>query len=88
MTSQIVVHIDSELKEKAMQMAKKEGLTLKALLSFLLKGYTEQEIILTSRPRSVIADFEVEELSDDEVLILSQSSEIQALHKKLEHLWM
>jgi antitoxin component of RelBE/YafQ-DinJ toxin-antitoxin module len=51
MTSPIVVQVDTELKEKAMKMAKKEGLTMKALLSFLLKGYTEQEIILTSRRR-------------------------------------
>ena len=37
MNSPIVVNINSELKEKAMKMAKKEGLTMKALLSFLLK---------------------------------------------------
>gem|GEM_PF-6115919 len=37
MTSQMVVNIDSKLKEKAMKMAKQEGLTMKALLSFLLK---------------------------------------------------
>lgn len=49
MTSQIVANIDSELKEKAMKMAKKEGLTMKALLSFLLKGYIDRAIIIWAR---------------------------------------
>ncbi|MDA9129373.1 hypothetical protein N9J72_02765 [Candidatus Gracilibacteria bacterium] len=46
MTSQIVANIDSELKEKAMEMAKEEGLTLKGLITLLLKGYVNGDIEL------------------------------------------
>ena len=82
-----MAYITLELKEKAMKMAKKEGLTMKALLSFLLKGYTEQEIVLTSKrrqPRGIF--FETEELSDEEIELVSKSSKIQSLHKRLQEL--
>ena len=88
MTSPIVVQIDSELKEKAMKMAKKEGLTMKALLSFLLKWYTQQEIILTSRRRWVAhPHFEWEDFTSEENNFLN-SAEVQEKYKKLSVLWM
>lgn len=88
MTSPIVVQIDSELKEKAMKMAKKEGLTMKALLSFLLKWYTEHEIILTSRRRPVGNwHIEWEDFSSEENNFLN-SAEIEEKYKKLSLLWM
>lgn len=87
MTSPIVVQIDTELKQKAMQMAKKEGLTMKALLSFLLKGYTEHEIILTSQRRPAgISHFEFEELLDDELEVLHSSKKIQEYNNRLQKL--
>ncbi len=79
MNSQIVANIDSELKEKAMKMAKKEGLTMKALLSFLLKWYTQEKITLTTTSsfERNYCNIEVEELSQQEEDIIAQSSKMQ-----------
>lgn len=44
MESQMVIHIDSELKQNAMEMAKKEWLTMKALMCCLLKSYVRGDI--------------------------------------------
>lgn len=50
MESQMVIHIDSELKKKAMEMAKKEGLTMKALMCCLLKWYVHWDIEFKACP--------------------------------------
>jgi len=52
MTSQMVVNIDTELKNKAMKMAKKQGLTMKALMGFLLQLYIDEEVEIVARYRS------------------------------------
>ncbi|MDQ7022278.1 MAG: hypothetical protein Q9M97_01895 [Candidatus Gracilibacteria bacterium] len=57
MNSQIVANINTELKNKAMAMAKAEGLTMKALLSFLLKGYIEKEIEIGAKFTSFKRDY-------------------------------
>jgi hypothetical protein len=61
---------------------------MKALLSFLLKGYTEHEIILTSQRRpGGNWHIEWEDFSSEENNFLN-SAEIQEKYKKLSLLWM
>jgi len=96
MTSQIVANINTELKNKAMAMAKKEWLTMKALLSFLLKWYVKKEIkIWTTFTKSYERDYwtlEIEELSNEEMEIIN-SSEIlknapKVFSKLLKEKWI
>lgn len=49
MNSQIVANIDSELKSKAMAKAKKEWITLKAIISIFLKWYVEDQIYISAK---------------------------------------
>ena len=51
MTSQVVVNIDAELKKIAMAKAKKDGITMKALLGYFLKWYVEDEITIGAKFR-------------------------------------
>jgi len=46
MNSQVVFNIDSELKQKAMQKAKKDGITMKTLLNLFLKWYVDEDFNL------------------------------------------
>lgn len=46
MTTQVSFVTDSELKNKALQKAKNEGITLKALLTYAMKSFVEGEISL------------------------------------------
>lgn len=46
MTTQVIFTADRELKEKALQKAKNEGITLKALLTFCMKSFVEGDIQL------------------------------------------
>ena len=96
MTSQIVANINTELKNKAMAMAKEEWLTMKALLSFLLKWYVKKEIeIWTTFTKSYERDYwtlEIEELNDEEMEIIN-SSEIlknapKVFSKLLKEKWI
>ncbi len=87
MDSQIVANIDSELKEKAMKMAKEEGLTLKAVLSFLLKWYIEKEFTFTPMRRIHKSHLEFEELTPEEIKFF-ESDEIQDKYRKLSELWV
>ncbi len=77
MTSQMVVNIDSKLKEKAMKMAKQEGLTMKALLSFLLKWYVKEEIVIETKisqhKRKEQFNIELEEFSLEEKNIIDSN---------------
>lgn len=80
MTSQIVANINTELKEKAMIMAKEEWLTMKALLSFLLKWYVEKEIEIWAKFTSLERDYwtlEIEELTDEEMEIINSSEKLR-----------
>lgn len=89
MTSQIVANINTELKNKAMAMAKAEWLTMKALLSFLLKWYVEEEIHIWARFSSFERDYwklEIEELNEEEKEIINSSSILQNAHSELSNL--
>ena len=87
MTSQVVVNIDTLLKETAMKMAKKEGLTMKALLSFLLKWYVEKEITLWARSgRDYITNFEIEDFSSEEVKFVEEWSILWKLWEDMNRL--
>lgn len=44
MTKQVTFHIDNDIKKKAQKRAKDEGLSLKAVLVFSLKAYSEGKI--------------------------------------------
>lgn len=59
MESQVVVNIDSNLKKIAMDKAKKEWITMKALLSLFLKWYIENEITLWARIRR---EYDIEDI--------------------------
>lgn len=86
MTSQIVANINTELKNKAMAMAKKEWLTMKALLSFLLKGYIKKEIEIWAKFTSHERDYgelEIEELNEEEKDFLMNDSKLEEKRKKL-----
>lgn len=74
MTTQVSFTTDLELKKKALEKAKKEGLTLKTVLLYSMKAFVENKIhfgILTS------SEPEVEE-------IILNNKNIQAKAKKLE----
>ncbi len=87
MTSQVVVNIDTELKKKAMFMAKKEGLTMKALMSFLLKWYVEKDISLWARyNKKCHNDIEIIPWSDDELDSLNNDIELKELEWKFNKL--
>jgi len=89
MTSQMVVNIDTELKKKAMAMAKKQGLTMKALMGFLLQWYIEKEIEVWAKFHSFERDYwelTIEPLNDEEMKIINWSKELKNAHKKLSKL--
>jgi len=87
MTSQVVVNIDTELKNKAMAMAKKEWLTMKALMSFLLKWYTDHSITLWARlEREYETDLEVIPWTKEELKFLEEDSELKELWNKFNNL--
>lgn len=89
MTSQIVANINTELKNKAMAMAKAEWLTMKALLSFLLKWYVEEEIHIWARFTSFERDYwilEIEPLKWEEIDFLMNDTELELKRNKLNEL--
>ena len=65
MTSQIVANIDSDLKKQAMEMAKKNWITLKSLISLLLKSYVEKDIKLWARMQRNYSIFSSEKEVED-----------------------
>ncbi len=87
MTSQVVVNIDTKLKNKAMKMAKKEWLTMKALMSFLLKWYTEHNITLGTKVcRDYDTEVEIIPWTKDELELLENDSTLLKLWKKMDDL--
>lgn len=87
MTSQVIVNIDTELKNKAMAMAKKEGLTMKALLSFLLKWYTDHSITLWARiERDYETEVEVIPWTEEELKFLEKDSTLWKLWEQMNDL--
>ncbi len=92
MTSQVVVNIDTDLKNKAMAMAKKQGITMKALMGFLLQWYVEEQIEVGARFTHFERDYwelTIEELSEEEKAIIANSKELKdiTLSIKKSLLW-
>jgi len=86
MNSQLVANINLDLKNKAMEMAKKDWLTMKALLSFLLKAYVEKEIKIKasiSSHKREYGNFEIEDLNDDELNIINSSKILKNASQEL-----
>jgi len=65
MTSQIVANIDSTLKSNAMEMAKANWITLKSLITLLLKGYVSNEITLWVRMKRDYWNSDIENTIED-----------------------
>lgn len=61
MTTQVSFTADEDLKNKALQKAKDEGITLKTLFIYTMKGFVEGKISLGIKMAE--AEQEVEELS-------------------------
>lgn len=87
MNSQVVVNIDTELKNKAMAMAKKEWLTMKALLSFLLKWYTDHSITLWARvERDFDTEVEIIPWTKEELKLLEEDDDLKELWNRFNKL--
>lgn len=65
MTTQVSFTADENLKNKALEKAKKEGITLKTLFIYTMKGFVEGKISLGIE--ATLAPVELIELPADEV---------------------
>ena len=87
MNSQIVANIDSDLKKAAMDMAKKNWITLKSLISILLKSYVDKEIKLWARmQRDYCSGFEQEEWTLEEIKLLENDKDLKKIEKGFNNL--
>lgn len=78
MTTQVSFTADNELKQKALEKAKKEGVSLKTVLLYSMKAYVEGKIqfgILTQDEQIV------EEISFDDPQILAKAQKLANLLK-------
>lgn len=78
MTSQVSFTADNDLKQKALDRAKKEGVSLKTVLVYSMKAYVEGKIqfgILTEDKQIV------EEVSFDDPQILAKAAKLAKLLK-------
>lgn len=80
MTKQVTFLIDEDVKKKAQSRAKDEGLSLKAVLVFSLKAYSEGKIQfgVTNHPM----DFEKIEIKDKN--LLKKIDQLEALISTLD----
>ena len=67
MTTQVSFTTDLDLKKMALEKAKKEGITLKTLLIYAMKGFVEGKISLGLEASSKEPDVEEINFSDDAV---------------------
>lgn len=77
MATQISFTADENLKRKALEKAKKEGITLKALLIYAMKGFVEGKIVLTID--SFHEEPEVEELHFDDKELNRKAAQLAQL---------
>lgn len=78
MTSQVSFTADNDLKQKALDKAKKEGVSLKTVLVYSMKAYVEGKIqfgMLTENEQIV------EEVSFDDPQILAKAAKLAKLLK-------
>lgn len=79
MQAQVSFTADELLKEKALEKAKNEGVTLKALLIYAMKSFVEGKLIFDLRAAPVEPD--VEEVFFDSASIQENAQKISALLK-------
>ncbi len=77
MDAQITFIANSDLKQKAMNKAKNEGITLKAVLTHSLKGYVEGKISFGMQTKEP----DVEEFNINDKDILAKATRISNLLK-------
>jgi antitoxin component of RelBE/YafQ-DinJ toxin-antitoxin module len=51
MTSQVFFRIDTKLKERAIQRAKREGMPFSSVLKLAIKAYVEDELVIDFAPK-------------------------------------
>jgi purine-nucleoside phosphorylase len=76
MTSQVSFTADNELKKKALEKAKREGISLKTVLLYSMKAYVEGKIqfgVLTEDEQSV------EEISFNDTQIQEKAAKLAKL---------
>ena len=81
MTTQVSFTTDQKLKKVAMQKAKQQGITLKAVMVFALKGYVEGKIVFGMG--TLDPDVEELEVTDKESIRKSQKIARLLLKKKV-----
>lgn len=79
MTTQVSFTADEDLKNKALKKAKEEGITLKALFIYSMKGFIEGNISFGIKIANL--EPEVEELSFDNKSINKKAAQLAKLLK-------
>lgn len=77
MPTQVSFTADESLKNKALEKAKLEGITLKALLTYAMKGFVEGKISLTIDASEVEPD--VEEIFFEDKAINEKAAKLAQL---------
>ncbi len=77
MTSQVSFTADEELKNRALKKAKSQGITLKALLTYAMRGYVEGKISLSIETSD--QEPEVEELFFEDEKLNAAASKLAKL---------
>ena len=81
MTTQVSFTTDQKLKRVAMQKAKQQGITLKAVMVFALKGYVEGKIVFGMN--TLHPDVEELQVTDKELIRKSQKIAKLLLKRKV-----
>ncbi|MEK7172285.1 MAG: hypothetical protein AAB739_05250 [Patescibacteria group bacterium] len=79
MTTQVSFTADENLKNKALQKAKDEGITLKTLFIYTMKGFVEGNISLSIKMSET--ETEVEELTFENKSINKKAAKLAKLLK-------
>lgn len=79
MTTQVSFTTDEDLKNKAMQKAKQEGLPLKTLFIYAMKGFVDGTISLKIGEKET--EPEIEEVYFDDKEIIKKAEKLAALLK-------
>lgn len=79
MTTQVSFTADEDLKNKAMQKAKQEGITLKTLFVYTMKGFVEGKISLGIKTAD--EEPEVEEVFFDNKALNAKAAKLAKLLK-------
>lgn len=80
MTIQVSFTAEEELKNRALQMAKSQGITLKAFLIYAMKGFVDGKIGLSLDMAD--QEIDVEELHFDDMVLHTKAKKLARLLKK------